>query len=413
VQVKHILYEEGGKAFRPPSPLNFLSQGLDLFLPTIAETPDNCYRLKHVDLQYNNSQGQNYLYDHYYGPLDLSFIVSVVMSFFAFAFTFSAIAGEKEKGTLGLILSNPVARHHILFAKVSANFFLLYIAFLISFLAGSLILLNQDFPLFDHGIWPLILLALLISTLFIGVCFNLGLFVSTLTKRTVSAIVILLLFWVFFIGLLPKFGTIMAQFIYPIQSQQIIDVEKNQIRLQNENECEAEIDRLIETMAIQLEKNHSDKNFTEQQETIRAEFQSSLIEELQKVDSDFEMRKNKQTIIAMNLARLSPASCFIRPLAEISRTGLTAYQQFLEKTNDYQRILNADIFSKNQYRRYKGGVSMSFSGDINSIAPQYHQGVQPINRIIAGIIPDFILLILYNLVFFMCAYIAFLKYDAR
>jgi len=397
VQVQDILRKEGGMAFRPPSSLSFLSQGLELFLPTIAKTPDKIFKLNHVNLEYNNNQGQDYLYDYYYGPLDLSFIVSVVMSFFAFAFTFSTIAGEKEKGTLGLILSNSVARHHILLAKISANFLILLIAFFISFLLGSLILITQNLPIFDKGVWPVLVIALFSSVLFIGVFFNLGLLISTLTKRTVSAIVILLLCWVFFIGLIPKLSIIIAQLIYPVQSQQLIDFEKYQICLQNENECEAEVDKLIESMTIQLNDNSHDKNFVKQQEIIRSEFQSRTIDELQKIDRDIETQRNTQNLSAINLARLSPVSCFIRPLAEISRTGLVSYQQFLERTNDYQSILNSEIFSKIRFIKSKSSFSSSFSGDIKGIAPIYHHSNQRYNEIIASSIPDFILLILYNI----------------
>ena len=37
--VQDILYKGGGKGFRPPSPLGFLSQGLDVIVPNIAESP--------------------------------------------------------------------------------------------------------------------------------------------------------------------------------------------------------------------------------------------------------------------------------------------------------------------------------------------------------------------------------------
>src|SRR5512136_1268686 len=39
--VLDVLYNGGGKAFAPPSPLSFLSHGLELVLPDIAETQAN------------------------------------------------------------------------------------------------------------------------------------------------------------------------------------------------------------------------------------------------------------------------------------------------------------------------------------------------------------------------------------
>src|SRR5512136_83768 len=38
-KIKDILYKDGARAFAPPAPLSFLSRGLELVLPNMAETP--------------------------------------------------------------------------------------------------------------------------------------------------------------------------------------------------------------------------------------------------------------------------------------------------------------------------------------------------------------------------------------
>ena len=52
-----------------------------------------------------------------FGPLDLSFIVKIVLSLFAILFTYDAIVGEKERGTLKLALSNRVPRDRLILGK--------------------------------------------------------------------------------------------------------------------------------------------------------------------------------------------------------------------------------------------------------------------------------------------------------
>ena len=49
--------------------------------------------------------------------IDFGFIVQVVLSLFAIVFTYDAINGERESGTLKLVLSNSIARGQYLFAK--------------------------------------------------------------------------------------------------------------------------------------------------------------------------------------------------------------------------------------------------------------------------------------------------------
>ncbi len=82
-----VLYKEGAKAFAPPSSLSFLSLGLELVLPKIAESE---YKFGEGPsaMRLSNNQGRDNLYEYFYGPLDLVFIVGVIMSFLAIVLTY-------------------------------------------------------------------------------------------------------------------------------------------------------------------------------------------------------------------------------------------------------------------------------------------------------------------------------------
>ena len=136
----------GAKGLRPPSPFGFLSLGLEIVMPNVAETSGNS-RSTPVDIGFNNNQGLDNVYQFFFGPLDLVFIVSVVMTFFAIIFTYGAISGEKEHGTLGQILSNSVPRNQVIMAKMGANSLALAIPFLISLLIGLLLFQIGGFSL--------------------------------------------------------------------------------------------------------------------------------------------------------------------------------------------------------------------------------------------------------------------------
>ncbi len=76
-----------------------------------------------------------------FGALDLSFIVKIVLSLFAILFTYDAIAGEKEQGTLKLVLSNRVPRDEFILGKALGGFISLLIPLIIPMTLGLLILL--------------------------------------------------------------------------------------------------------------------------------------------------------------------------------------------------------------------------------------------------------------------------------
>ncbi len=253
-------------------------------------------------------------------------------------------------------------------------------------------------------------LALLFSLLIIGAFFNLGLLVSTLTRQAVSSIVILLLCWVFLFGILPRLSVILSQLIYPVKSQQLIAFEKNQIRLDNERECEAQVNKLIELFPDV--KGYS-QEFEGKQQAIREEFRAKLTDSWQKIDRETEKKRSTQMSIAANIARLSPVSCFIRPLAEISRTGWTQYQDFNQDVLRFEQQLNEQVYGKNKWSRYKGGISQYFTGDMTAPAPKFQSRRISLEAVIKNIFPDLILLAIYNLLFFAAAFVAFLRYDAR
>ena len=50
-------------------------------------------------------------------PLDLGLVVQVVLSLFVLLFTYDAVCGDKEGGTLSLVASFAVPRHRLLVGK--------------------------------------------------------------------------------------------------------------------------------------------------------------------------------------------------------------------------------------------------------------------------------------------------------
>jgi ABC-type transport system involved in multi-copper enzyme maturation permease subunit len=408
--VSDVLFK-GAAGFRPPSPLSFLSLGLEIVLPNVAETRSKATTAP-VDMRFNNNQSLDNLYEFFQGPLDLVFIVSVVMTFLAIVFTYGSISGEKEQGTLKQVLCNSVPRHQVILSKVGANFLVLIIPFLIALLLSLLLLQVKGFlPFGPAGILAYLALAFLFSLLLIAAFFNLGLLVSSLTKQAVSAIIILLLCWVFLFGIFPRLSVILSQVVYPVKSQQLVALEKNLIRVENEKECEAEVGKLLESSSS---SGLSEKETTDRQEVIREEFRASLVSKFQKVESEIEKKRNTQMLIASNLARLSPVSCFIRPLAEMSHTGLLQYQTFKEEVSHFEQTLNKEIYSKYKIRRQKGGsANVNFEGDQAVAPPKFQYSLMSLQSVVKDVLPDFILLAIYNILFFAAAFVAFLRYDVR
>lgn len=398
------IYNMGAKAFRPPSHLGFLSFGLEIIIPNIAETQTEGVSSQST-LVPNNELSSTDLYSYLHGPFDIAFIVTVAMSFFAIIFTYGSIAGERENGTLKQILSNSVLRSHILLAKVVANYLCLIVPFLVAMLLSTLIIRGDTLALSRAGdLWPDMGLAFIISALFIGVFLNLGILVSSLLKQSASAIVLLLLCWGIFYAVLPKLGILVAQLVYPVKSRQTAIFEKDQIRRDIDKARDAELDKLIDSGEYTSEKH----------DEITEHFRKQQSDYLREFDSEMQKKRDIQKAFILTLSRFSPVSCYIQPMAEISHTGWLQYNAFSKDVSRFQDYLDVQVYEKERIRRFsKDGILISYDGNLAAPAPrfEFHSGSR--EEVVTHILLDIVLLVIYNLLFFSGAFIRFIAYDPR
>ena len=411
--VSDVMYKGGAKAFAPPSPLGFLSLGLALVNPNVAETQYK-YGEPPAVMRLSNNQGRDNLYEFFYGPLDLIFIVGVVMSLLAVIMSYGAIGGEKEQGTLGLVLSNSVPRAKVILAKTAANSLVLIIPFLASLALGLVILALQGLPLAAAGgTWASIGLAVLFAALFIGAFFNLGLLVSALTKQAVTALVALLLAWVFLYGVYPRLASAAAQVVHPVKSEARLALEKAQVRANVEKALEAEIDKLAKAMP-DSEKSPAFEEGKKNQEEVRAKYRTELEATWRALERESDARRASLLALTANIARLSPVSAFVRPLAELSRTGWLEYRQFGAEAREFESILNRDVFDKLTFLRMGRNASVNLDEKAAAAAaPTFEYRPTRMEAVVRDVLPDLVLLALFNLIFFAGAFLAFIRYDAR
>lgn len=150
--------------------------------------------------------------------VDLVFVVSIVMSLLAFVFTYNAITGERELGTLKLLMSYSVPRDKVILAKWIGGYVSLVIPFIAGVIVCSLVVLLSPKLKFDALDWGAFMVSVLVSMLFIAVMYSVGLFVSTLSRTSGTAISILLLIWVVFVLIIPNVSPFVVDQIKPIDS---------------------------------------------------------------------------------------------------------------------------------------------------------------------------------------------------
>jgi len=142
-------------------------------------------------------------------PIDFTLVIAFLLSFLAMVLGFDSICGERENGTLKLLLANSVPRSHIVVAKLLGGMLTLAIPLAIGFLLALLILVNNSNIAFSGDEWTRLGLFFLISFLFLSQIFSLSLMVSCFTRTTSTSLIICLVAWlagsVVYTNVMPSF----------------------------------------------------------------------------------------------------------------------------------------------------------------------------------------------------------------
>ena len=120
-----LFWWEGRSVAVPTPSLAWLGQGLKPSFPASIRVKGD---------QQTQSLGVGMMRNPWRGLLripDFVYVVNIVLSFLAFLFIFDTVSGEKERGTLRLMLSNAVPRHAVLLGKWLGGFAVLIVPFLL------------------------------------------------------------------------------------------------------------------------------------------------------------------------------------------------------------------------------------------------------------------------------------------
>ncbi len=143
--------------------------------------------------------------------LDWAFIIKMVFSLYVILLGFEAVSGEKERGTLRLVLSNPVGRVNLLAAKYLAILASAMVPFLIG-LVVSLIIIGLFLPsALGLGSLLHVVVFLFLSLAYLSLFAFLSLFFSSLILRSSLVLLVLLAFWIIFAFIIPDASSLLAE----------------------------------------------------------------------------------------------------------------------------------------------------------------------------------------------------------
>ncbi len=394
------------KLIKPPSRLAFLSEAEQNLLP-------NGMSLNYFEeSQPRYFKAQNRFFERFQS-IDWAFMLLYIVSFIAIAFSYHAFSGEKARGTLGLMMSNPVSRSRLILGKCIGNTAGITVPFLTGAALNLLILLLARSIQFSPSDIGFILLYLFLALLFIVFNVLLGLFMSSLTSRPVHSLNLVLIAWMLLCIIIPSVSWMYATKKIEVPSDAAI-AERAEQQAREANK-KGEYSWAWMSAWEGQPPNDLVKS--------RAEGIQVMYRVQQEVMRHYLQEKFRQTRLAISLSKISPFSVF-RFLGErISDSGYYGYERFHDQARTYHSLFNDFIFRKDQQDpasfhllwneswacRTFMSVKPVETGDI----PRFEYRPPSLREVLARSWTDITILILWIAVLFAGSFAAFMKYDVR
>ncbi|MCX6569072.1 MAG: ABC transporter permease subunit [Candidatus Aminicenantes bacterium] len=332
--------------------------------------------------------------------IDLTFIVTILVSLMALILSYDAVCGEKEDGTLKLMLANGLSRSKIILGKF----------------AGGLIVTG--------------------AALYIAVFYLIGILISSVHRSSSSSIMTSLFVWVLLVLVVPNMSPYLASFLSPTPSRikvareidRMSDVERDDLGRKLAEESRREILKQYPILAERLSEAEVKKRVAEDPgyrnayEAARAanqkawdeanRIQSAKTEVLRK---DLGQKEEAQTGLARSISMASPMADFTYLATELSSTGM----QNRLHVGQLARVWNRLFYGEYQPKKMAELKAKDPTADLWNTAvdmtdsPRFLYTAEGLEGRIGAALGAFAVLAVYVVALFAAAYIAFIRYDAR
>jgi ABC-type transport system involved in multi-copper enzyme maturation permease subunit len=109
------------------------------------------------------------IFRQYFPLIDFNYLVRVILSFLAMVVGFDSVCGEKQQGTLKLLLSNAIPRNIVVWGKVASCFITLIVPFVFTSIFYYIILAFQPDVHFSASDNIRLLLMMLLSVIYMSI----------------------------------------------------------------------------------------------------------------------------------------------------------------------------------------------------------------------------------------------------
>ena len=425
------------KAHRKPNPLSIFNVGMeksgaDMVSIKLA-TP--------IWEKEAQKQGSDNPFLSIFLSVDVIFVFKIVLSALAILFAYNTISGEREDGTLKLVLSNPIPRDALVLGKYLGGMLSLFPIVVMSFTVGIVIAYASPATDFNGSDLLRLVMVLVVSLLYVSICYLFGMFLSVWTKEAATTLILSMFIW----GILTIVHSNIVTFAvakfppYKLQPEKATRQQVGEIWDDFKEERDAYILKkwgynypasaishegpitlsmimsspweleFIEFYTIKPIHTADVSKFQEvlgYQEPLRIDYANRAEEILKRREEIGE--RNRQ--LARDISRISFADAYRFAVGAITNTNRKSYTDFIGQARSYKRqvvdyLVGKDVFSTRAW--FSSDKGKAEFVDLPAFQHRYNSLSESLSRALG----DVFILLAWNVILFMGAYLSFLQYE--
>ena len=434
------------KAHRKPNPLGIFNVGTENFgantVTVELSKPIFEFVTFPIWLAPTQKRGSDNPFLAMFLTVDVVFIFKIVLSALAILFAYNTISGEREDGTLKLVLSNAIPRDIVVLGKYLGGMLSLFPIILVSLLVALLIAFASPVTAFDGNDIAHIILIFGVSLLYVSTWYLLGLVLSVWTKEAATTLILSMFIWVILTSVHSNVVTFAVEKFppHPSQPEQTYLQPAFDVWDEFRKERDAYVKQrgyddlkksitwepgtvstgtgsgsmsggyfLTESYSVNSVSKADTSIFQEilgYQEQLRIEH-ANKAEEILKEPVEVREQNAK---FADALSRISFADTYHFAVGAIAGTDRQRYNDFIADSRAYKREIVEYLKDKKAFSSRAWFSTDKGAAELTDL-PVFKQRRLSLSESFSRASIDILILLAWNIVLFMTAYVSFLRYD--
>lgn len=376
------------------------------------------------------------------GTFDVVHIIQIFLSLLAILLGCESISGEKEEGTLALMLTMNASRVEVVTGKFLSGITLLNIPIFLGFLGLAIFLIASEYAQLTRDDWLGLIGVWTTSLFYIAIFYLIGMAISCYTHNTSTSLIYGLFIWAFLVIILPSSMVFLVnQQFHRLEDTRTVAAAKDELWREYEKQADDLVRmagmgdayppiELISRMSgyggtsrpsFQIGPIREDARIADFLNTLR-NGENLRLQYAQKVWNAcgplLEDRPRSLVRLNVQLQRITPAGAYLEVTGGLAGTDAGVFYDFIHQARQYREQLLEYL------RAHDAFGSLEFVGDPDvtherynrraldlSDLPAFAERREPLSQRLGRIAPGFLSLFIYTGLIWLAVIGLFARYD--